>query len=187
MADILSRPQCVHLHTGVHNSSQSTRSRSTSWSLYAVLQLMKILGRPADHPVGTLGGPHNFLVVRLKNIEKKKKNSYFDNHMSNMAASSETIGHGLWQKKFLGCQSDKYLVISVSPDRFIGRIWRLLSCNTVYGNWKICQKAPTLPHIIGSETWATKKTSIHFSTATMTRSRWWPVSCSRTSTQTSPS
>ena len=33
--------------------------------------------------------------------------------------------HGLWQKEFLGCQSDRYLVISGSPDRFIGCIWQL--------------------------------------------------------------
>ena len=50
----------------------------------------------------------------------KIKYAYFDNHMSNMAASFGTLG----QKKSLGCQSDQYLVISGSPDRFIGRIWR---------------------------------------------------------------
>ena len=37
-----------------------------------------------------------------------------------MAASSGTLG----QKKSLSCQSDQFLVISGSPDRFIGRIWR---------------------------------------------------------------
>ena len=37
----------------------------------SVLQLMKILGHPADHPVSTLDGPHNFWMVRHKNIGKK--------------------------------------------------------------------------------------------------------------------
>ena len=82
----------------------------------------KFLGRLADHPGGTLGGPHKFWVIRHKNIEKYY--AYFDNHTSNMAASSGTIGHGIWLKKFLGFQSDQYLVIPGSLNRFIGRIWR---------------------------------------------------------------
>ena len=32
------------------------------------------------------------------------------------------------KKKFLGCQTDQYLVMSGSPDRFIGRIWQLGDC-----------------------------------------------------------
>ena len=49
----------------------------------------------------------------------KKRYGYFDNHMSNVAASFGMLG----QKKSLGCQSDQYLLISGSSDRFIGRIW----------------------------------------------------------------
>ena len=41
-----------------------------------------------------------------------------------MAASSGTIGHGLWQNKFLGCLSHQYWVISGSPGHFKGRTWR---------------------------------------------------------------
>ena len=62
----------------------------------------------------------HFLTV----LQLTKKYAYFDNHASNMAASSWTIGHGLWRKKLLGCQSDQYLVMSGSLNRFIGRIWR---------------------------------------------------------------
>ena len=58
----------------------------------------KFLGRLADHQGGTLGGPHKFWVIRHKNIEKYY--AYFDNHTSNMAASSGTFGHGIWLKKF---------------------------------------------------------------------------------------
>ena len=59
------------------------------------------LKKNPGHPGGTLGGPHKFWVVRHTNI--KKWYAYFDNHTSNMAASSGTIGHGLWRKKYLGC------------------------------------------------------------------------------------
>ena len=88
----------------------------------------KILGCPADHPLGTLGGPHKFWVVWQKIL--KKKYLYFDNHNSNIAALSGTIGHGVWQQQFLGYQSDQYLVIHVSgsPNRFIGSIWRPGAC-----------------------------------------------------------
>ena len=41
-----------------------------------------------------------------------------------MAAMSGTIGHGLWQNKFLGCPSDQNLAISGSPDRFTAHILR---------------------------------------------------------------
>ena len=93
----------------------------------SVLQLTKILGHPADHSIGTLRAPHKFWVVRHNNIEKIW---HFKNHSSHVAASLVTIGHGLWQQKFSGCQSDQYSVISGSPDRFIGRNWRPLSCTT---------------------------------------------------------
>ena len=62
------------------------------------------------------------------NIKILKNYAYFDCHTSNMAASSGTIGHGLWQNKFLGFHSDQYLVISGSPDLFIGRTWRPGDC-----------------------------------------------------------
>ena len=81
-----------------------------------------------DHPVGTLGGPHKFWVVWHKKNDKKY--AYLDNHTSIMAASSWTMGCGHLQKKFLGCQLDQYLVISGSPNHFIGRIWQTLSCST---------------------------------------------------------
>ena len=71
---------------------------------------------------GPLGEPG--FCIFWQCCQLTKNYAYFDNHASNMAASSWTIGHGLWRKKLLGCQSDQYLVMSGWLNRFIGRIWR---------------------------------------------------------------
>ena len=55
----------------------------------------------------------------LSDIKILKQKMYILNHKI-----------GLWQEKFSGCQSDLLLGISGSPDRFIGRMWRPLSCST---------------------------------------------------------
>ena len=80
----------------------------------------------------------------------KKKYAYFDSHTSNVAASSGAIQHGLWQKKFLGCQSDQYLVISFHRSHLA--TGRPLSCSTVNvkckmingDTWKVENDVPAI-------------------------------------------
>ena len=95
-------------------SSSSAAAKGKSWVAQRTTQLVRWVVHT------NFGWP---------DIKYWKKYAYFDNHTSSMAASSGTLG----QKKSLGCQSDQYLVISGSPDRFIGRIWRPLSYSTGLG------------------------------------------------------